>query len=346
MWPHNRAHMNPRRCRVTTLQLAQEILDSVNKSLEQVLLVSNSEITFTLKFLLTLRDAYTTYLQERRFDLYYEAPWVASGHMTHMLTCAMNDGLHLCFTNNILAGVLHIYNAVRQVNPQMPKVLWLEELCTIFTNTIFLGAKPTENFASIFRRSTGARLKKEQNAKRETSYTFTQPNKPRIGCVRPEELSIFYEFHEEQFRASPGFWVKICRGRETTKPTVDVMLEAKREIQSTRFLDVLDKVKNAIVPEFEGDVPIARIDFFVSRALVQTLDDISTKFNPALIAPDVDWALALIDVCLNQCAVRQRTESLTDLIPKEHVLAQISRVLALQGREKSLRDFCFSKSVC
>jgi hypothetical protein len=54
-----------------------------------------------MKGLLVFQENLRAYLQEKRFDLYNQAPWIAASHMIEMLHFSMYEGIGLCCQTNI-----------------------------------------------------------------------------------------------------------------------------------------------------------------------------------------------------------------------------------------------------
>lgn len=156
-------HINQAHCRFASLKFANEVIKSIEgcmPCLNRLCWCQNQDHCTCLykEFVCDLQRKLRGYVQEKRFDLYYQAHWVAAGHIIEILYWTMYEGIYLCCENNYAAAVLHLHNALRKVSPQMQRVAWLDQMRGIFNKSLFPGSIPNSNFSSVFRRSGGAFL--------------------------------------------------------------------------------------------------------------------------------------------------------------------------------------------
>jgi hypothetical protein len=65
------------------------------------------------------------------------------------------------------------------------------------------------------------------------------------------------------------FWAKVYLDPQIERPTQGQIRQVCTQLDSTIFTIPLDKIKNTVLPEFQGDIPVATIDFFaVFRARI------------------------------------------------------------------------------
>lgn len=147
-------HKQPN-CRVLSLSFANHVLNSIRSCVQYLHWLCLCQDTdrctcLQMEWICDFQCKLQAYVQEIRFDLYYQAPWVAAGHMIEVLYWSMYEGIDLCCGTNYVTAVLHLYNALREVIPNMRRVLWLDEMCNIFRDSLFLGSLPQSNFSSVF----------------------------------------------------------------------------------------------------------------------------------------------------------------------------------------------------
>ncbi|OJJ35972.1 hypothetical protein ASPWEDRAFT_533198 [Aspergillus wentii DTO 134E9] len=123
MWPHG--NLNKTNCRVSALQFANKIRESLHRCYPVMrgFTEKSKYMDYQTDGLAFYDFRLLNYVQERRFDLYYQAPWVAGSHMAEILYSASMEGISLCLRSGYLTAMLHVYNALRQVHPETPKLL-------------------------------------------------------------------------------------------------------------------------------------------------------------------------------------------------------------------------------
>lgn len=105
------------------------------------------------------QEALQSFVGHRRFDLYFQHPWVCGNHISNLLCMAMRQGLKLLNANGTAGAILSLYNMLRQLGPSMTtSIPIMEHLCTLLGDTVFLGPRPTTDFLKIFQRFLGAKV--------------------------------------------------------------------------------------------------------------------------------------------------------------------------------------------
>ncbi|OQD86613.1 hypothetical protein PENANT_c007G04773 [Penicillium antarcticum] len=283
MWPSG--HMI--NCRILSLKFAHAVIQSVKECmplLQRFFLCHDLEHCTCLQkeYLSKYQNKVQAYVEERRFDLYYQAPWTAGGHMVEILHWSIYEGINLCCENNYVNAVLQLHNTLRNVNPQMKRVRWLDQMCDVFTNALFMGTLPKRTFSFAFRRSAGAQLVK-------SSRMFYQPTKQ--------------------------FVVRLYLGNQVNDPTPSQIKEALHQINSTIWTVTMEKVKEAMSAKFQGDAPIAKIDFFaVFRACIKILEDLCTHLGHNTRG-DARLGFELVDSLLKQLTEYERDAKIAHKLP-------------------------------
>ncbi|KAL3478441.1 hypothetical protein BJX99DRAFT_256561 [Aspergillus californicus] len=341
-------HMNEAHCRLTALKFANNVIKSIEDCmpcLSQLCWCQNQNHCtcpfneFICNFQCKLRD----YVREKRFDLYYQAPWVASGHIIEILQSSMYEGVYLCCASNYVAAVLHLYNALRQVNPQMQQIPWLDQMCGIFKKSLFPGSIPNANFSSCFRRSGGGNLLKTSDSHARNRFKFSRgnsfiSNRP-AACHR---LSLFYSQHMMDYELAEDILMQISEGRQIDHPTPSQIKSALQKVNSKPFPVTMDKIKDAVLPELQGDQPIARVDFFtIFRVCIQILEELCTHMEEntkASAQNGFEW----VDYLLEQISEHQKDDHVAPLLPFFSPLKRAMLPFASLDKDKILSEFAWN----
>ena len=235
-----------------------------------------------------LEQDLSSFTGERRFDLYYQAPWVAGSQMLEILSQATDYGLLLCNRFQYVGAVLHLYNCLRQVGAIKKDEILLEKLCNLLEKVVFKGPKPDHNFYSRFIVFLGgkiefdrSRLRRKKEAQpydmleggdipfhgRDRSWRMAMPEYFNRNQLTIAEHSHFYALHASRFGfTSPiagDAWARFYGNRIGNRPVDDNLFVACiNKMYETTFVDTLERMDRELKPEMEGEFPIARINWF------------------------------------------------------------------------------------
>jgi hypothetical protein len=343
LWPHG-VDSN---CRILSLKLANDVIKSVKSCIAclQRLCQCQDPDKCTCcqkEWICEFQEKIQSYVHEKRFDLYYQAPWIAAGHMVEILSSCTDEGIQLCCGNNYVTAVLHLYNALREVSPDMRRLLWLDQMCGNFTDTLFLGSLPKRNFSSIFRKSSGGKLIKTASSSDGAQYRFSSG----ISCISDRDvdtsrLSMLYTQHRASYQMTPVFVVRLHLGRKVKDPTQSQIRKALREINSTVWTVTMDKMEKAVQDEFTGEAPIARINFFaVFEACIQILEKLCGRLNGSEGA-SAELGFHLVDHLLAQIADHEKDAKLDRLLPYLLPLKKAVLSFASMDETMSLNNFAW-----
>lgn len=312
LWPNGQ--LNKSNCRISTLHFAREVQKSISAAITCLESIHNHEYLFSEFEKTILKERYAglqVYTSEQRFGLYYQAPWTSGCHMVEILHLAICEGLHLCCGSGYVCALLHLYNALRQLDPQMARIKLLDQLCQVFSDALFLGTLPTENFSSHFRRAMGGLLNPKSNAgsNGRISKPATSTSTRRVA---PAKVSMFYDLHNSCYQTTSDFWVQVYIDKNIRRPTKSQYRVAVDQVHSAPFNVPLDKIKAAVLPEFNGDLPVARINYFsIYIFCTQLIEEVGTAINgPAGSAVGFE----LVDILLEEIVEHLRDD------PKRHLL--------------------------
>ena len=217
--------------------------------------------------LLSLQIQLRDYVGQKRFDLYYQTPWVAGQHMQEILSLATYYGLELCDRYKYLAAVLHLYNLLVQLEILGDKIPLLESLCSSLQDSVFLGSPPSRNYHSHFIRYLGGRLDIGNASGQYQACRLKIPKSVSTGSeptrrLLPNQISRFYEMENRRYSIDADKWADIYQAKKQSKATRQEKARIVDRIHSTSFAVSLLQLKDYAAPEFSGDFPIARINYF------------------------------------------------------------------------------------
>ncbi|KAF2175503.1 hypothetical protein K469DRAFT_765022 [Zopfia rhizophila CBS 207.26] len=268
--------LNPNNCRIRGLRFAQE----AQHDAQALMKLSKVELTEeTCKKIFALYTTCTVYRSDKRWDLYLQSPWIAGHHMAIIYNLYMEIAIRLCNEAGIIGCVLHMYNAIRQLQLDCPVLPVLEMLCDIFGKQVFIGQnRPTKNLVSIWHRYQGGSIAKTKCGVRYIDLPNVRNGGNRIG----KECFMFGNnvlspnfFKSEAFR----HWiVGSFSGEDPKSPSF-----REKEIETAIQLhpnEMLRAVHDIAAEEFVGSRPVAAINFCkVFMFCTEILAEVGEKMN-------------------------------------------------------------------
>ena len=99
------------------------------------------------------------FIDTKRFDIFYQSPWVSGQHMVENLARASDLGAQAWHHAYYVGTTLHIYHTLLalQVIKHTDFPL-MESLCSRFEGMVFLGHRPSRNLLSCYQRWSGGCL--------------------------------------------------------------------------------------------------------------------------------------------------------------------------------------------
>lgn len=273
---------NRRNCRIEALHFANEVSGNLSAAVSALCTVENCGEPAVEEHILILGsfvESLQKFAREKRFDLYYQAPWTAGCHIIEVLDMAFAQGLLLCCELGYVRAVLHLYNALRRLDTPIDKILLLEQLCQLLLDQLFLGSLPKENFSSHFRRAMGQRMKKKHQSDKDSSG-LSRATATSLRRVDPRPLSVFYELHGSYYQPTSDFWVRIYTNSAIRRPSSSQTKDVVKMVHSEPFNVALEKIKTRVLPEFNSEIPVMRINFFAIFCFcLQLLQDLGELFD-------------------------------------------------------------------
>lgn len=340
MWKAEKA--NRANCRLKALRFASQMKDMVQgtplSSHDSIVSrMQNGDIAYL-----------NTYLAEKCFDLYYQCPWTAGFHMCEIIHHSIDAGCRLFNSEGRVGAVLHIYNALRQLD-FLEKVPLLDDLCELFRREIFLGSLPTESFSSHFRRYLGGSVQAV-----DSMSTNTRQGRRAIGLpgtlpsgegdarrLMPGKISLFYELHNLRFSTNEDFWCRLYAGKPTAVLSKSQIAAVSEQVNSQLYTNHLTRMKAVGIDEFTGRLPVAGIKYYPICVLcLQILTDMSTLYlqenNKSIGLASPAAGFSFVETLLVAIVDHQRSTQMSKLLP---------RLASLHMARKAIRNACGGKAL-
>ncbi|KAJ5000700.1 hypothetical protein K4K48_002332 [Colletotrichum sp. SAR 10_66] len=266
--------LNVQSCHHMATQLSKEMQTSIVPVIGAVKLVCEKDCTggfdLILQTLQHLHQDLGSYQCQTHSDMYHEAPWTAGHHMAEMLARAHLAGNMVTCGWSIVPSVLHMYNALRRSEFSLPEIPLMGQICEVFRESMFLGTIPGRNFHSHYCQAT---------FETKISNRSLQIQKGGKDKFRTKFLhSATLDFHIHKHSMSPRVLCKIFDLPFSANPSY-ALKEKMRSAKEENIRSIIEKAKDALVPEFDGPVPVARINQFAIFTLCAGVLDNLSGFN-------------------------------------------------------------------
>ncbi len=290
----------PSSCRLQALKFAQEAVPGIRAVLDDSSMPCRCYHTLAFH-LENVHLDFIAFLQEKRFDLYFQSPWVCGSHVLEMLETLFYYGLRLFSYRHYVGSVLHVYNILRSFTG-FQAIPLLEELCNTFQNILFPGGRPIRNFRACCIRYMGGRLQFNPYTSdhRSGCHQMSIPAhtaKATAGFgLRKEandsrfeyrKVSLFHHIKERGYHLDDALWNRVHdltnihqedqNPRKSTKRCLCSRHgDSEHDTSSSSHQHGLHRLEKAVIRDFTGPFPIAKINFFeVYLACVRIISIIS-----------------------------------------------------------------------
>ncbi|KAF1940685.1 hypothetical protein EJ02DRAFT_225885 [Clathrospora elynae] len=223
--------------------------------------------------------------------------------MIEMLTFGTFEGLNLCLRSGLVCAFLHLYNALIHLSPEMPRITVLDQLCLVFLARLFLGMFPTSNFLSRFRRAMGGKLSRSTD--KENRHSRIAMPKMDLNCLSHSVktgFSLFYDMQSNTYGPTVEIWDTVYHGSSMRNLTSKERCSMKDHLETKPFNAPLEKLKEAIMREFTGPSPIAKLNFFAIHTFcARWIQNLNTGLDEGTLH-GVDMADRLLELILDHLA--------------------------------------------
>ncbi|GIK06292.1 hypothetical protein Aspvir_001939 [Aspergillus viridinutans] len=347
LWPQgNKTTQN---CRILALLFAKEVQKSILGAVSALEGVHSTEDDAAIFYSLLLQvqaDHLDGFVREQRFDLYYQSPWVAGCHMVEILDVAFLYGVSLCCELGYVCAVLHLYNALRHLDPPIHKITLLEQLCQLFLQPLFLGTLPKENFSSHFRRAMGQGREKTATSDRRSGLSMPCTISERKADGK--RLSLFHALSSFNYQPTIEFWTRVYIDPALRQPSHAQAARVSQEIHSVPFSDPLGRIKTAVMEEFTGELPIMRTNLFAifcfCTRLLHEMGEIADSDSGLCSqeGPSARLGFAVVDKLLGDIVDHLRDGGRRHLLRYWRPLNMAKGVFAKVENDPSLSDYQWS----
>lgn len=286
-------------CRLQALKLAQEALPSVEFVLEDSTMPCRCYQTLAFH-LENLESDLKIFLQEKCFDLYFQSAWVSGSHVLEIHETLFYYGLRLFSYRHYVGSVMHVYHVLRELTG-FKTIALLEQLRDTFNDVLFPGGRPSRNFKACCVRYMGGRLKFKSDgsdhkfgshhmavpahtAKATAGFGLRkEANDTRFAYCK---ISLFYHIKEKGYHINESLWSrahalvdhKNCASGKYQKRHKCTHNFPKQDSSLFSCPHQLLQLHKAVLADFTGPFPIARVNFFkIYMSCVQIISIISDR---------------------------------------------------------------------
>jgi hypothetical protein len=222
----------------------------------------------------------------------------------------------------------------------------LERLCLAYKDLLFLGTLPTENFSSHYRRARGKGFGRDQETGKK-DYSRLSASNRRGHKQQSMHVCLFSELYNHYYQPDITFWTRVYCPELSNRPTDSQKRSVINEVHSKPFNVALDRVKHTLLRDFQGDLPLAQLNYFaVFRFCLKVLNDLGSKLRPdsegEMGLPDCTVGLSAVDNLLEQLVGHLRDDSMKHLLPYWRPLNRIKLVFKNADSDLKTEDFLWS----
>ncbi|KAL4888619.1 hypothetical protein BDV59DRAFT_137701 [Aspergillus ambiguus] len=138
--------------------------------------------------------------------------------MAEILDIVFARGVSLCCELGYVCGVLHLYNALRRLDPPIDEIRLFEQLCQLFREQLFLGTLPGENFSSHFRRAMGQGLDRENGSGPNSRPTLSKPTVVSKREIKSAQMSLFHLLVCSSYETTDELWTRVYLSPNIRQP--------------------------------------------------------------------------------------------------------------------------------
>ncbi|TAQ87622.1 hypothetical protein B7494_g4046 [Chlorociboria aeruginascens] len=232
-----------------------------------------------------------SFITTKRFDFFYQAPWVSGVHAMEGLARGADCGWRVWHYGYFVGTTLHVYNALMQAKlMEATAIPILESLCDIYEDALFMGKRSAHNVLSCWQRWSGGKVRVPTHRRRthdigntrkwnfcsvaDSSHGGNNANR----SFNPAKVSLFSLLAESQciFDDKILAWVYLPKNKRKKYQAKDIA-KAKKTMEEGSISKYVDRMQAAVLDDFRNsEVPVARINYFaVYRACLETMHAIS-----------------------------------------------------------------------
>ncbi|RQM06501.1 hypothetical protein DH86_00003685, partial [Scytalidium sp. 3C] len=316
----HRPNSKARQPRLQSLRFAAEIKENVKYIVEGPYTPCTCQAVNNIgvvNLAIKSRALLESFITTKRFDFFYQSPWVSGMHIVGDLARGGDCGWRLWHYGYFVGTTLHVYNALVQAKlMEATAIPILESLCDIYEDSLFLGKRNGHNVLSCWQRWSGGKVKIPTHGKRkhdiggmrkwnfcgvaDSSHGGNNTNRN----FNPSKVSIFSLLVESRciFDDKILAWVYLPKNKRKKYQDKDIAKAKKIMEEEGSISKYAERLQAAVLQEFRSsEVPVARINYFaVYRACLETMHAISDanhEKDPGYICKCTP------ESCLYECSV-------------------------------------------
>lgn len=283
--------------RIKSLQTAQRAIKAIQEVLDDPTMPCRCPETLALA-LQCVQEDLQKFTRRMVFDLLFQAPWVASSHSLEIHSVMFFYGVRLVTYRHYVGSVMHVYNVLRALTAMKPIPL-LDGLCDKLSGIVFPGCRPHCNFRSSYARFMGGRLNVHTHRGKQKPATHGHGLHIPHAAARTasglgmrdaiddprfdyKKVSLFHYVKDKNCCFDQHINVQVSKYKQA-KQRQDCHAEEKQSCGHSEVppccRQILD-LQRAILNEFSGPLPIARINFCaVYLACVKIVTAIADRWH-------------------------------------------------------------------
>lgn len=317
------------------------------------------------------------FVNEIRFDIFYQAPWTSGQHMTEHLSNASDAGAKAWHHGYIMGTLLYIYHCLILLEVITPdQVPVLEHLCHLFEGSVFLGQRPRRNLFSCYERWSGGSIdfskghckaldnhdhprgSRDKKWSLKIKRDFSKGGNHPIRGFNPAKISLFSLLAETNYVLDDNVlaWIYCSKTlrkvsnlgcqrmrnvadhfQATPKDAQEARKKAAAELSRVRIVEL---IRAKILEEFQGDFPVAKINYFaIYETCAETLAEINRSEHVECSRDPY-----VICSCLTERLLQGTDEYMDDshivkIFPQKALLENCKRAILELAGSSPLSDF-------
>ena len=176
--------------RISALKLANEALSTIDSFLEDKAIFPCQCINTLGYRVAQMKHDLQAFAKFKCWNTIMQSPHIAGNHVLEVLDLCSYYGMHLFHYRQYVAGILHCYQALMQLN-YLNQIPILEDVCDMFAHMLYpAGVRSESGFVATWLRYIGARLRFRKGKKYQDHKDTWCMSVPAHAAARSAGLNI------------------------------------------------------------------------------------------------------------------------------------------------------------